>query len=233
MKILLYGECDVAGSGAWCYAETLREMGHEVFGFSDQEEFESRHNLGAKIFRRLLHRPLERDRVKHVNALLDLLRRERPAIVIILKGLHLHREDVCAAKETGAWVCLINHDDFFSLNRNNWSKLQRAAIPEYDYVLTTREVNVGEVRALNAKVEFFPFAYYPRIHRPVAFPVAERETWEVDVVFVGTWETQRCQKLEKLVRRVPARYAVWGTQWEKLGWNSSLRSFVHEKPIVL
>ena len=234
MKILLYGECSVAGSGAWCYAETLREMGHQVIEFSDQEGLQHyQHNLPARIFRRITHRALERDRQRHINALLQVSRRERPSTVIILKGLNIGPRDVCALKDLGAWVCLVNHDDFFSQNRCNWSELQRSAIPEYDYVFATREVNVAEICSLNPRVEFFPFAYYPRIHRPKAIPDVERDTWGVDVVFVGTWESQRCRQLEELVRRVPAKYAIWGTQWEKLGWNSPLHRFVHRRPIVL
>lgn len=234
MKILLYGECSVAGSGAWCYAETLREMGHQVIEFSDQEGLQHyQHNLLARMFRRIAHRALETDRQRHINALLQVLRRERPATVIILKGLNIGSRDVRALKEDGTWVCLVNHDDFFSQNRCNWSRVQRSAISEYDYVFTTREVNVADIFPLNPRVEFFPFAYYPRIHRPVRIPDVERDAWGVDVVFVGTWERQRCRQLEELVRRVPARYAIWGTQWEKLDRNSPLRKFVHRRPVVL
>src|SRR5262249_28507308 len=104
---------------------------------------------------------------------------------------------------------------------------------EYDFVFTTREINVHEVRPLNHKVEFFPFAYFPRIHRPVQIEPSEREHWSNDVVFVGTWEADRCELLEALVRAVPGRYAIWGSQWEKVQRNSPLASLIRRKEIVM
>jgi spore maturation protein CgeB len=162
-----------------------------------------------------------------------MAQRERPDIVIVLKGLALGPGDVNALRATGAWVVNINHDDFFSANRNNWSPLQRRAIPHYDFVFTTREVNVGEIRPLNPNVEFLGFAYYPRIHRPVSIGEHERDLWAVDVVFVGTWERERWRMLEHLVREVPARYAIWGNQWERVGPTSLLRPYLRCKEVVM
>lgn len=234
MKIVLYGEATRPGTGAWCYAETLREMGHEVITFDDREGLEIyERNYLARAWRRAARGPLASHRHRHMVAFLKLLEQERPAIVIILKGLHIGQEDVRTMRSTGAWVVNINHDDFFSSNRNNWSPRQRAALAEYDYVFTTREVNVEEVRSRNPRVEFFPFAYYPRIHRPVEIPASELPMWGVDVVFVGTWERERCLLLEDLVRCVPARYAVWGTQWERVSSRSPLAPFLEKRPIVM
>ena len=162
-----------------------------------------------------------------------MVQREHPEIIIILKGLFVSAEDVHAMRESGAWVININHDDFFSQNNNNWSVIQRAAIPAYDYILTTRIVNVEEIRPQNSNVDFFPFAYYPRIHRPVPIPEHEQKTWGVDVVFVGTWERERCRLLEYLVTEVPARYAIYGSQWDKVGRRSPLKPFLHPTTIVM
>jgi spore maturation protein CgeB len=140
---------------------------------------------------------------------------------------------VSSIRSEGAVVVNVNHDDFFGANPNNWSITQRAALASYDLILTTRRVNVEEVRPINPRVEFFPFAYYPRIHRIVEVPSSELAAWESDVVFVGTWESDRAAQMEDLVRRVPARYSVWGAQWEKLSRRSPLRPYVHGKPLFL
>lgn len=234
MKILLYGECSALGSGAWCYAETLRELGHEVCTYSDYSNVEVyQSSFAAKAYRKIARQLWEPHRRRHVRGLVELAERERPHIVIILKGLHIGPADVIQLKRTGAWTVVINHDDFFTQNPNNCSKLQRAAIAEYDFVFTTREVNVEELRPFNCRVEFFPFAYYPRIHRPLRFAESERELWDVDVVFVGTWEKQRGEQLEELVRLVPAKYSIWGTQWEKVKRGSPLTRFLHHRPIIM
>jgi hypothetical protein len=56
-----------------------------------------------------------------------MAREQRPEIVIILNGLNLDFRDIRNLKTTGAWVVNINHDDFFSHNRNNWSWLDQQA----------------------------------------------------------------------------------------------------------
>jgi glycosyltransferase involved in cell wall biosynthesis len=233
VKIVLYGDAAQRGNGGWCYAETLRELGHEVLCADDGVHFERYRRLELRALRKLLGGPLERDRRRHAAELVELARRERPEIVIVLKGLNIAAAEVQELRRGGAWVVNINHDDFFSFNRANRSRAQRGAISAYDFVFVTREVNVAEVRPHNPHVEFFPFAYYPRIHRPVPIPEAERERFGVDVVFVGTWERERGQLLERLVQEVPARYAIWGNLWERAGRRSPLRRFIRGRAVMM
>jgi hypothetical protein len=229
MRVLLYGETERKGSGAWCYLQVLREMGHSVAAISEFDGMEQyRKSLYAKVIRKLCGGIPERDRRRHAHAVVKLTQEHRPDLVIILKGLHLGPEDIQTIKRLGAWVININHDDFFSRNKHNWSHHQREAIPSYDFIFTTREVNVSEIAPMNRAVEWFPFSYYPKIHRPILDP-----EWESDVVFVGTWETDRSKQLELLVRQVPCRYAIYGAQWDRLDRKSHLRQFVHPYEIVM
>jgi spore maturation protein CgeB len=226
LDIVLYGEAAHCGSGAYCYAETLREMGHHVEVASEAVHFEKYARPALRVLRKLRGRPLEVHRRRNAGELLGLARRAKPQIVIVLKGLHIAADDVRALRAGGAWVVNINHDDFFSRNKSNWSVVQRRALPAYDFVFATREVNVAEVRPLNPNVEFFPFAYYPRIHRPLPVTTVEDARFASDVVFVGTWERERCELLERLVTAVPARYAIWGSFWSRAGRRSPLRPFI-------
>lgn len=226
MKLLVYGDAS-PGSGAWCYVETLREMGHDVSQIGDSAGLgHYRTSLKARVYRRTFKRLQEGDRRHHVGLLMNQVERLRPEIIIVLKGLYLSDNDVRQLRRNNAWICNINHDDFFSSNPNNWSRLQRAAVPAYDWIFTTREVNLKEVQPLNANVSFLQFAYYPKIHRIVPIPHAERERWDVDAVFAGTFAVERARLLETLVSQVPARYAVYGSQWEKLSPRSPLRKWV-------
>jgi hypothetical protein len=234
MRFLLYGEVSRPGSGAWCYADALTEMGHEVVSFSDYEELEAyRESLVFRTARRILRHPLEHHRRNHALAFRRAVQARRPHIVVVLKGLLLNREDVLAARNSGSWVANINHDDFFSLNRSNWSKLQREAIPNYDGVFTTRAVNVEELRPLNGRVELLQFAYHPRIHRPVALRPEDESEYRSDVVFVGTWEAERAALMEGLVQQVPASYRVWGADWHKLRRRSPLRPYIVGREAVM
>jgi spore maturation protein CgeB len=233
VKILLYGDAALRGSGGYCYALALRELGHEVICADSDEGFERYRQLHWRVVRRLHAGPLARHRREHAALLVATARRERPQIVIILKGVHIGGDAVRALKQLGAWVAIINHDDFFSQNPVNRSLEQQLALPAYDFVFVTREVNVAEVRPANPHVEFFPFAYHPAIHRPVAIPSCERAQWTSDVAFVGSWERERAGLLEELVRRVPARYAIWGSMWERAGRRSPLQPYLHKHDVLM
>jgi spore maturation protein CgeB len=236
MKVLLYGDgpSQPAGTGSWCYAETLKDLGHEVTQFDEAARLHRyQRTVPGRIYGRLFGSAWEPLRRWHAATLLQCARRVKPDICIILKGVNLAASDIRALKAGGAWVVNVNHDDFFSFHRTNWSRTQRTALPFYDYLFTTREVNVAELRPFNPRVEFFPFAFYPRIHRPIPIPSEERDMWEVDVVFVGNWEAERSKQLEELARRVPVRYAVWGSGWERLGSSSPLIPFVRGRQVTL
>jgi hypothetical protein len=200
----------------------LNDLGHVVQGVANVARAR---DVFGRVHWRLRRRLPERDRRRHVQTIIDAAEAFRPTAIIILKGLHFGRDDIRRFREI-AWTANINHDDFFSSNGNNWTPLQRGAVPEYDFVFVTRQANVAEIRPLNRNVELFRFAYYPRLHRPVQWTGGGTSPHAVDVAFVGTWERQRARMLEELVERVPARYAIWGTQWEKLSRRSPLRKFV-------
>lgn len=234
MKILLYGEPLKPGTGSWCYHETLREMGHDVVHCDSSEGLTHYGTeLIWRIWWKMTRRVFESHRVAHVAKLLGAAKRCAPDIVLVLKGMHVGPREVRELKRGGAWIAIINHDDFFSLNPANVSRVQRAALPEWDYIFACREANVDEVRPYNPNVEFFMFAYYPRIHRPVPVDPRTEPQWISDIAFVGTWEKERAAQMEQLVRRVEANYAVWGAQWHKLAAWSPLRRYVRGSEIYL
>lgn len=234
MKILLYGEPLQAGTCIWSYHETLLEMGHEVVHCNSWGGMDHyRTQLLWRIWWKATRRVLESHRRAHVERLIEAARSARPDMIVVLKGMYVGPQDVRRLKRSGAWVVIINHDDFFSLNPANVSPAQRAALPEWDHVFACREANVEEVRPYNANVEFFRFAYYPRIHRPVPVDPASESSWVSDIAFVGTWEQERAGQMEQLVRRVEADVAVWGGQWHKLAPWSPLRRHVRGTEIYL
>jgi spore maturation protein CgeB len=233
LRVIIYGDESV-GSGGWFYARALRAYGAKVAQMSDWEGLERyRHSFFGRAFRRLTGEVIGSDRQRHAQHLVEECRQLRPHLVLVLKGLHIAKVEVEEMKRAGAWVVNLNHDDFFSKYRLNWSRTQRDAIPAYHQVLTTRTINVEEVRPLNSHVEFFPFAYDPEFHRVVGIPEEERKVWDVDVSFVGTYAPHRAMMLEGLVRQLPARYAIYGANWHKLSPWSPLRPFVRGRCVVL
>jgi spore maturation protein CgeB len=225
MKIVIYGDKSL-GSGGWSYAQCLTEMGHKIDHMSDPENKGQYRSIPVRLYRRFRRELPAHLRREHVSELKKLVAEARPHIVIVLKGLHLSGEDVRELKARCEWIVNINHDDFFSHNPNNWSKIQREAIPAYDYIFVTRRVNVAEIEERNANVEFFPFAYNPDIHKIIKIAEAERQRFANDLVFIGTWERDRAELLEHLVRQLDVRVEIYGSQWEKLSASSDLIKYV-------
>lgn len=232
MKVFIYGECDQYGSGAWCYHETLKELGHDVAYYSTEQLLErhwSRYNRSTpyKLAMRFFDcRMPEFERRRHIGGLVESVRDFAPDIFIVLKGVCLDKDSLCRLKAGGAWAALINHDDFFSRYGANRSKMQRDTVAHYDFVFPTKEVNVKELRHVNPNVEFFAFAYYPRIHRPPIPNDEDKKTWQTDAVFVGSCYPERTKQLEYLASKLPINLKIYGQNWGKVARRSPLRNCI-------
>lgn len=225
MKLVIYGETDRYGTGAWCYKQAIARSNCSIVEYDNTLGLNNFFNrFWWRFYRRLGGVIPNYLRQRHIRPFLELCQRNKADIIIILKGLYFSADDVKIAKASGAWIININHDDFFSKNRNNWSSMQRDALGSYDYIFTTRAINVGEVAPFNHNVEFFPFAYEPTIHRIVC---SENELDSgADVLFVGTHERERAALLEKLANTLPVNLEIFGEGWTRLDSNSCLRSKV-------
>lgn len=225
-RVLIYGSV-APGNGGWSYARAFERAGSAVHTVSETHGLESyRTSVFRRAYRRFAGDLLESDRRRHVAYLTGEVERFRPDLFVALGGHYLAAADVRRFRDGGAWVANVNHDDFFSRYPSSWSRTQRAAIPAYDAILTTRTVNVEEIRPRNPNVRFFSFSYDPETHRPVPIPPTERDVWGVDVVFVGQWAPHRSAVIEALVRAVPARYAIRGPGWDAVPARSPVAPFV-------
>ena len=228
MKILLYGEAFAKGTGAWCYAEAIRALGFDLIIYDDYTSIKKyRKYFVWKVIRKLNHGVLLKfDRERHVNGLISLTTTELPDIIVILKGLFISETDVMKLQQLGSFVVNVNHDDFFSLNKNNISNIQYNAIKAYDYILTTRQVNVAEVRLLNNNVLFFPFSYNPNIHKVFTITKEDINKYDCDVLFIGTYERNRAKMLELLMEKHSFKLCIYGKGWERLKKNSVLKKYI-------
>ena len=237
MKIFIYGECDQYGTGAWCYAETLRELGHEVAYYAFVERLErhlARYNrsLAYKAAMRLLNSRIpEFERKRHIDGLVETVQRFAPDLIIVLKGVWLDESAVERLRAGRTWVVLINHDDFFSGYKGNRSKIQLRALPHYDYVFPTKEINVHELRRVNPNIEFFAFAYYPQVHKPPSPSDDDRKNWQSDAVFVGNCYPERTKQLEYLATTLPIDLKIYGSSWSTVANRTSLGKYIQGRSL--
>lgn len=232
MRIVIYGECEQYGSGAWCYYDTLMKMGHDVSYFSRYnglEIYDS--NIMLKVIRKVKNGgALEFHRLNHINLFKKFIEKQDPDIVIILKGLLIDKKTITELKKR-SWVVMINHDDFFSRYKSSRSNIQFNAIPSYDYIFPTKQVNVGEIKAYNRNIEFFPFAYHTEIHKPPEYNNSDKNEWASDVVFIGSWYKERMKQLEFLVSNLkwPVNLKIYGSHWNKISDQSVLKPYIQNR----
>jgi spore maturation protein CgeB len=226
VRIAIYGECEKVGSGAWCYGDAIKNAGHQFSFFSPTLLLKPwMDGVVWRLWRHVGYPELPPlFLLRHQRELESFLERERPELMFVLKGLWVKVETLRVAAQIGCKVVLINHDDFFSRNRFNWSLLQRAALKEYAKIYSTRRVNVEELKALGLAAEFFPFAYHPKIHFPPTDLNGSRGSLG-PALFVGTYERERANLLEEVAAE-GVKLAVYGEQWNKLRARSPLRKFI-------
>jgi spore maturation protein CgeB len=227
-RFLIYGEKPLKGTGIWCYLQAFEELGivHEHFccemGLSKYQN-----SYFFRIIRKLNGgRLLEVDRLFHLSLLEKCISKYNPEVLIIFKGLFIDHISLLRIKKRVPIVVLVNHDDFFSLNKNNVSICQKSAIPYYDHIFVTRLINLEEIKKYNINVSFFPFSYLPSFHKIYDLTEEDLVKYRSDVLFVGTYEYDRAKLLEFLVNQYDLNLVVYGSGWQKLSRNSVLRSYV-------
>lgn len=226
LKILLHDNV-IPYVGSWSYIEAFRRAGHTVQSVSRHAGIEKYlKSFLPKLYLRLFRDIAAHDRRHHYEKVNAIVQSFRPQIFITAGGHYLGKDFIQSLRKRGIWTLNINHDDFFSQFRANWTHTQHRAIPAYNQILTTRMVNVGEIEPMNPNVEFFPFAYDPNVHRPIALSQDELPRWQSDVVFVGQWADHRGKVLSEIANRLKLKYAIHGPSWENLPHNSAIRPYV-------
>jgi len=97
--------------------------------------------------------------------------------------------------------------------------------PEYDFVFCGgTEARVILKRFGIKKTYWLPFACEPNIHKPVTISKEERERYEKDVAFIGSFYPSRFKILEELSE---LDLGVWGPGWENIPQDSPLKKHIY------
>jgi len=104
----------------------------------------------------------------------------------------------------------------------------------YDVLFTPKSYQINRLQEIGAqRVEFLPYAYDPSCHYPVTLSPSEKEQYQSDITFIGSWGDERAAILEQLVGRgFPYRLTIWGNRWEMLDTRSVLREYVKWRPVL-
>ena len=110
-------------------------------------------------------------------------------------------------------------DDPFGLYAKSWG-LSRKTAALYDIIFVQRSVNVEEFKRSGAKnVALCYRSFDPLFNRPLVLDESDREKYEAEIGFVGTYESYRAAYISFLIEK-GIRVSVTGDGWEnKDFWN--------------
>ncbi len=151
-----------------------------------------------------------------------------PDLVLVVSG-QLVTKQALQAMRSRLKASLFHYygEDFF--NSRTTTRTLREAAPYYDWFFTTKSFNVAEMAALGmTRVVYSPHAYRENCHYPVKVGKADAQRCGSDLVFVGTWETERAAVLETLEG---FNLRVWGNLWQQVPRESWLRACVQGRAV--
>jgi spore maturation protein CgeB len=212
MKRILFVGPLVYGNTTIQRLRAFQELGHQVVSVDTatpqmrQELF-----LALRILWRLGIHP---DMAGANFQMLNQVNRNTFDLVWIEKGLTISAKTLVRMKKIQP-SCLsvsINLDDI--MNKRIQSRRYLAALPFHDMVITPRECNIQDFKALGVRnVLRMKFAYDPHTHRPLHLNDREKQKWGCEVGFAAAFGKDRFKRMLSLAQAGQA-VVIRGPNWE-------------------
>lgn len=163
-----------------------------------------------------------------------------PWVVHALPGvLEGRRFDLCYI-DCGEWVTprviallrrharkIVNYNIDDPMSRRDYARFRayRSSLPCYDLCVVVRAENVPEAERLGARAVLRVLRSSDEVsHAPRPVTAPDRERWQAEVLFLGTWFPERGPFLVELARRgVPL--TIRGANWSKAPEWPTLRAY--------
>lgn len=214
MKILFVGDLNEYGRSFQRYRAIL-SLGHKVTPFSATPVPQRPGIDKTPFLERLMWKlkfPLD---VTSVNKKIkEASKKGKFDIFWIEKGVTVRPGTLKFLKKNFPEIPLmsLSEDDMFAFHNRTF--YYKWGLSFYDFVFTTKVYNLEELKLLGAKkTVLFLDAYDEGLHRPVSLSREDEKRLSADVGFVGTFESDRAQKMLFLARN-GIRVVVWGNGWE-------------------
>ncbi|MBL8013663.1 MAG: glycosyltransferase [Candidatus Omnitrophica bacterium] len=211
MKILLSSYHNPAFTNTTIYRErAIEALGHTLVRFDDRQ-FLLPGRLRQAI--PMLHN-WDLQRLNH--QLVKLARTEQPDLFLAVGGQRILPETIKSLKAAGIKTALWTTDvpiDFENILRS---------APLYDdlFCAGTEAIDIFKHKGLTNAI-WVPFGCDPEFHKPVLLSQQDRNVYERDVVFVGSYYPNRARLLEALAG---FNMGIWGPHWDKLEAHSPLKT---------
>ena len=209
MRVMLIGEKDPLSSTHSC-SRIFRELGCEVLHWDNKEPsvfFGNRNWWSFNRVERAAYDALASQRF------LKACRSFRPDLVFTQKGENIHASAIQQAiQDTGSRFVIWYGDNPFCADVTTMNVLKNLRCCDIFYSYGKFMIDV--LRSAGCRrVEYLPFAFDPVLHPPeTTLEDSERDRYEADICFVGTWDPQREKQLTVLA---DTTLAVWGQFWNE------------------
>lgn len=200
------------------------------------------HDTGARVgeatqlwYRNFLHRvrwklrwPI--DAFDENRRLISVVLVERPDVVVVDNSKVISRSTLQVLRNIGVRrLVYYTPDDI--IGKHNLSFPLKRSLPDWDIVFTTKTFNLPELRDLAVRRPILVGkSYDPNLHHPLDPIDVGPEHEKFDVVFVGTFERERCASLNA-VAEAGFSVVVYGS--DKGGWRrEQMRSSIELRKSV-
>ena len=209
--------------------EDLQSLGHGILPVDTlPPEVQRRKKLLIERMITKLWGP--RDLAQVNNRVIQLMKRKRPDILWVDKGLTVDPGTIAQAKTLCSGLLAVSYSPDDMMNPNNQSRRYLRCITLYDLHVTTKSYNVTELKGLGTHdVLFINNAYCPSVHRPVEVSQDDRSQLGGKVGFIGTFEEDRARNLLYLAEK-GIHVKVWGN-WPKKFKNKTNNLEIMEHPL--
>lgn len=130
--------------------------------------------------------------------LIEAVDANRPDFVLVDNSKVIIKSTLSRLRQLGTKrLVYYSPDDIVA--RHNLSWTLRRTLPLWDIVFTTKTFNVPELRAIGVKSPtLVGKAYDKDLHNPMSVSRVGEEYEKFDVVFIGTFEAERCNSINAL-----------------------------------
>lgn len=205
--------CDLwYGSNGFAGVKALRRALWDVVVVPEWDYVPSKwRTTGMRALGRLI-RPLA---VREFNdEVVRQAERWRPEMLLVFKGTFVHARTIRHLRAIGVRTYCFYPDVSFRAH-GPWIP---AALPEYDWVFTTKTFGLADMRAQLGvtRASLLRHGFDPDVHRPVAVTTDDAQRLACDVSFIGTWSEKKERIMAALrAARPHLRIRVWGELWDR------------------
>jgi spore maturation protein CgeB len=205
--------CDLwYGSNGFAGVKALRRAEWDVVIVPEWDYVPSKwRTTGMRALARLI-RPLAAREFN--DELVRQAERWRPELLLVFKGTFVHARTIRRLREIGVRTYCFFPDVSFRAH-GPWIA---AALPEYDWVFTTKTFGLADMRDQLGvtRASLLRHAFDPEVHRPLPVTADDAQRFACDICFIGTWSEKKERVIAALrAARPNLRIRIWGEFWDR------------------